>query len=185
MAEHCTDNNKDRKTGAHWERMFCSMSAEYGLTLTPLQIGRKSSAQAYYKENNQWKHLTLPDITIWSDKTEHHEIKHKNPTRANKIGLEVYRFNALKQFRKTTLHNVMYTIHNHDLNDTRESKINNINHWLTCSIDKLQAANYTISDGYSWVGGVKKVVPIMYWDYENWKPLKEWFEYRNKIIKVA
>jgi hypothetical protein len=148
----------------------------FNIMLSPLQIGRDTSATFHGHQNGEWASLTLPDITIWTSGTEHHEIKHKNPTRDNRIGLEQYRFDALVLFNQETQHDVMYTIHNHDLSGGPESKTNSLDHWVTAPVTRLMGSEILIRRGYSWVRGAKKLVPIIYWDYALWEPLSEWMD---------
>jgi hypothetical protein len=172
MGEHCANNGADRATGAYWEREFAKMAAEHGKVFSFLQIGRKESAQFYAKPNGNWRHYTLPDVTIWTSPGEHHEIKHKNPVPGwGTFGLEVYRFNALIEFAETTGQDVMYTIHNHDLAGGPDVKQNDVSHWVTVDVTKLQDKWVTEKNGYSYVNGIKKEVPIYYWPQDLWIPL--------------
>lgn len=174
---HCLDNKSDRKKGEIWERNFCNLAANYGYTFTPMQIGREKSAQAFSFSNKAWNHSTLPDITIWTYPGEHHEIKHKSPTRNHCFGLEVYRYNALYEFAKLTKQNVMYTIHNHEWSGGTNSEVNDIKHWLTVDVMDLYGRYEAVQeDGISWVNGQKKTnVPIIYWHIGLWQPLEVWW----------
>lgn len=174
--EHCVDNVRDRAIGEYWEREFCKMASQYNKTFTPMQIGRAKSAQAYGMVNGKWNNYTLPDVTIWTFPGEHHEIKHKNPTDRGCFGLEQYRFDALRWFASETSQQVMYTIHNHDLSGGKDSTVNNINHWVTANVIALDG-NWTGTNwGYSWVGGIKKRVPIHYWDASLWIKLNQFWD---------
>ncbi len=112
MVSHCSNNALDRSVGAYWEQAFCKMAGSYGFTFSPLQLGRTGSAVASYRDGTAIKHLTLPDVAIWTAPGQYHEIKHKKPTTDGSFGLEVYRFDALKRFADTTRQAIMYTIHN-------------------------------------------------------------------------
>ena len=175
---HCSDNSSDRTKGAYWEREFCKLAADSGYIFTPLQLGRASSASAYSRISGTWKHLTLPDITVWTYPGQHHEIKHKDPTYNGCFGLEKYRFDALFSFADITKQDVMYTIHNHALNGGTDNKENHLEHWFTANILELnhkQAS--TQSNGTSWVNGQKKSnIPIYYWNIDLWKPLAEYWK---------
>lgn len=171
MANHCTNLQSDRKKGAHWERMFSiMMGEELNVIFTPLQLGRDTSAQAY-SYNGQWNHLTLPDITIWTAGTEHHEIKHKNPTKYGCFGLEDYRLKALLSFQEITGHDVFYTIHNHDLNGGTNNLENNRDHWFTANVKDLADNIKHSSNGSTWCNGKKTNTLIHYWSMELWEPL--------------
>ena len=184
--KHCEDNAADRKIGEHWERQFCVLAAEHGKTFTPMQIGRQQSAQAYgYDENRKWNHRTLPDVTVWTSPGEHHEIKHKAPTKHDSIGLEKYRLDALRWFADETRQSVQYTIHRHDLSGGRGSKVNKIEHWFTASIatlwHDLETGNAIVRTGPTWINGQKKDAPIVYWKISLWVPLGEYWLIGNPV----
>jgi hypothetical protein len=119
----------------------------------------------------QWSHYTLPDITVWTYPGEHHEIKHKEPTRRGQFGLEVYRYEALIWFAKETKQDVLYTIHNHALSGGRNARENSIEHWLTVNIVALDGRWAWHGPGWSWVNGKKKSVALYYWPAGLWTPL--------------
>lgn len=166
-----SDNTKDREIGAYWERRFCLWAAKFGNSFTPMQLGRQSSAQAfvYHEKFNSY---TLPDVTIWSKPGEHHEIKHKSPTRYNTFGLEKYRLDALLWFANETGQSVMYTIHNHLLSGGRDSKLDSIHHWFTANILDLHGRHVYYNDGNSYINGkYYNNIGIFYWSIELWIPL--------------
>ena len=173
--EHCADNGADRALGEYWEREFCRMAAGLGLSFTPMQIGRKASAQAYLQASTKWRHYTLPDVTVWTHPGQHHEIKHKDPTARNTYGLEVYRFEALMWFAGETEQAVLYTIHNHALSGGREGRLNRIEHWFTVDVRKLNGAWSSQGHVFSYVNGKKRRVPIYYWPMRLWAPLQEYW----------
>jgi len=174
-SNHCKDLNGDREIGQYWERQLCVMASEYGKSFTPMQLGRETSITAFAKNGGRWNRYTLPDVVIWTAPGEHHEIKHKNPlgnrTNGPSYGLEVYRFDALLWFARETGQNVMYTIHNHDKAGGREVKENDITHWETANILRLNNKWHTCRRGPSWVNGQKKEVDIYYWSVSLWTPL--------------
>jgi len=175
---HCENNAADRKVGEYWERQFCDLATDHGRTITALQIGRKTSASAYHKQNGKWHHRTLPDVTVWTCPGEHHELKHKSPTRHGSIGLEVYRFDALEWFADETQQGVWYTLHRWDrAPGGKGGHENRTEDWDTCSITKLrqaiEAGKCIERRGPSWVNGTKKDVPIYYWDAALWMPLRD------------
>lgn len=171
---HCTDNRADRAIGATWERRFCELAADHGLLLSPLQIGRDNSAAAFWKDRQQWCSLTLPDITIWTAPGQHHEIKHKEPTRDGLFGLEVYRFRALMMFAQATGQSVFYTIHNHALAGGRDNPRNRIEDWVTADVHSLDGRWMRRDDNStSWVNGQKTSgIGIYYWPIGLWQPLQ-------------
>jgi len=172
---HCTNLAADRKLGAEWDVRFCTIAADYGKLFTPHQIGRKTSAAAYYRDNGERRRVILPDITIWSSPGEHHEIKHKVATKTGYYGLEEYRLHSLREFADRTEQRVYYTIHDW----TRAGKWaveNDPRDWITCELSELYAAIIDRSGPYrnwgsSWVGGVEKRVPIWFWPVGLWVPL--------------
>ncbi len=173
--KHCEDLSADRDIGQYWERQFCIMAARRGFLFTPMQIGRPDSALAYSYGTARWQSLTLPDVTIWTFPGQHHEIKHKNPTRTGCFGLEQYRFDALKRFAAVTQQSVLYTIHNHDLAGGRDAKDNNIEHWITADICALDGTWLEERRLPSWVNGVKKDVFQYFWPAGLWIPLADYW----------
>lgn len=161
--KQCENNSADRELGYYWEREFCKMAYNFGKCFSAHQWERTISALAYDKINK----YVLPDITIWSCPGEHHEIKHKNPTKKNSIGLEKYRFNSLERFKDITKQHVYYTIHNHDLSGGRDAKENNILHWITAEIgENITVSNSFQTWGASYVAGQRKVVEMLYWNVD-------------------
>lgn len=177
MSIQCKDLQADRSLGEFWERQFCFMAANHHLSFTPIQIGRPESAQAFRRNNRGWHHYTLPDVTIWTCPGQHHEIKHKAPTRHGSFGLEKYRLDALLWFAKETNQDVLYTIHNHALSGGRNAQENSIDHWLTTRIIDLVGKHV---DGRtfeftSYVNGQPRNVPGFYWSAALWQPLAEYW----------
>lgn len=170
---HCSDNKADRSIGAIWERHFCELAARHGLMFSPLQLAKQGAAVAYWRKEKRWHSLTLPDVTIWTAPGQHHEIKHKEPTKYGQFGLEVYRFDALLSFAETTGQKVYYTIHNHALAGGREVTVNRLEHWITAEVRALDHKwARKAENGVSWVNGIRRDnVPIYYWPAELWKPL--------------
>lgn len=174
LSGHCVDNAKDRTVGAFWERQFCIMAGSIGRSFSPHQLKRVGSAAAYAQSHGKWNSYTLPDVTIWTAPGEHHEIKHKSPTNYGSIGLEEYRFRALKWFAEETVSGVYYTLHRWDLAPGgRDGLENRIEDWFTASVDALGEAEHMEFPGYSWVNGEKKKVPILYWPVSCFTPLSD------------
>lgn len=173
---HCNNLQQDRNLGEKWERHFCWWAALFKKSFTPMQIGRTKSAQAInMDENFKWNYSTLPDIAIWTSPGEHHEIKHKSPTRYNSFGLEVYRFEALLWFSGETQQKVMYTIHNHALSGGRNSDLNRLEDWITIDIKNLNEKWIGPYNGPSYVNGNTRTVPIYYWSIDLWQPLEQFW----------
>lgn len=173
MTEHCVNLSDDRQIGDYWEREFARMALRYGRSFTGNQWDKTKSAVAHSMDfsmprNKRYKSWTLPDITVWTKPGEHHEIKHKEPTKYGAFGLEKYRFEALLWMAEETGQNVFYTIHNHALNGGRSNKENNPDHWFTANVLTLKTAKRREAIGPSWVNGEKKQVIIYYWDASNW-----------------
>ncbi len=173
---HCQDLVRDRTLGQYWERQFCKMARDYGFMFTPMQIGRKESVVAY--KGRDWNVYTLPDVTMWTAPGQHHEIKHKNPTRSGEFGLERYRFDALRAFAEETEQGVFYTIHNHDLSGGAQATVNHMAHWLTANVLTLDGRWSVERWMSSWVNGQKRQVSILFWSVELWQPLADlWASY--------
>lgn len=173
---HCRNLQRDRGLGQYWEQAFGRMALQQGRSFTPHQWRRAESAVAHSLDRSKpdgqrYKSYTLPDITIWSAPGEHHEIKHKNATAAGLFGLERYRFEALLWFARETQQSVYYTIHDHGFTDGPDDKANDINHWLTANVLALDRAQRKEADGYSYIDGVRRLTPILYWSRNNWDSL--------------
>lgn len=170
---HCLDLTDDRQLGAFWERQFCRLAFRYGLVMTPNQIGLSGgTAAAWYRNQGTNRNkIILPDVTIWSAPAQHHEVKHKAPTRLGEFGLEAYRFNSLLRFYQITGQEVYYTIHNHAWSGGRYSTINKPEHWVTASIPSLQWTVQQERTGYSWINGEKSETNILYWKVDLFFPL--------------
>lgn len=180
MNERLRDNKNDRDIGTRWERNFCETAAKLGFMFTALQIGRIDSAAAWTWEKSTWNICTLPDVTVWTSPAQHHEIKHKNPTRRGCFGLEVYRFEKLMRFMNESKQDVYYTIHNWDAAPGgRDGEQNRIQDWIVSNVDTLKKA---IDNGKaelnracpSYVNGVMRSnIPIYFWPKDLWIPLSE------------
>ena len=167
----CLDLAVDRGTGKYWERQFCIMAWHRGKIFTANQWGRTSSAVAYGKGFNV---LTLPDVAVWSAPGEHHEIKHKNPTRHGSYGLEEYRLNALLRFDKECMGTVFYTIHDWQragAKDSREKVGNRIADWVFAPVGYLKDHIDHKSRGRSYVNGESAEVLILYWQADRFYSL--------------
>ncbi len=169
---HCGNLHGDRKLGEQWEKNFGQLALRHGLTVTAHQIGRKQSASAWYFENDQKRHVILPDVVVWSFPGQHHEIKHKNPTRRGEFGLEAYRFDSLRWFQNTTKQPVFYSIHNHDRSGGRHGSENHLEHWITASVSILDRT-WTREDenGDSYCNGKTIKTKILYWETDLFVPL--------------
>lgn len=176
MANHCANLTSDRELGQYWERIFCQMAALLGKVFTPMQLGRADSILAFQKNGNGWNRYTLPDVTVWTAPGEHHEIKHKDPTKFGSFGLEVYRFDALRWFAHETGQAVLYTIHNHALAGGRDVEENDLAHWITVDVRELDGQWSGTFPGFSWVNGQRKKVDIHYWDQDLWQPLAKYWK---------
>ncbi len=176
---HCDNLLDDRKLGRYWEEQFCKLATQYGRTYTPFQIDRSSAALAYDANGN---HYVLPDVGIWSAPGEYHEIKHKNPTRGGLYGLEKYRWESLLWFAHETQQKVYYTIHNHDLAGGRDVRGNDVEHWVTADVIALDQKWCIDGNGFSYVNGRKRRVPILFWPERLWSPLAGIWGSSNLII---
>lgn len=183
-AVQCLDLAADRRVGELWERKFCALSGRFGKAFTPHQIGRVKSAQMAKRENGgagKFFLRTMPDVTIWTNPCEHHEIKHKDATGSGMFGLERYRLDALLWFAEETKQSVLYTIHDYGRQPDparhhRKANIkSDLTHWITCDVLKLKESIRVTSVGKSYVGGVPKNVDIHYWHESIFMPLtKHW-----------
>lgn len=173
---HCSNLSGDRNIGKLWEENFCKIAAGFGLIFTAHQIGRDQSAKAITKDSDgKFVNFILPDVSIWNNKCQHHEIKHKNPTPNGMFGLEQYRFDSLMKFTEQANQSVYYTIHNHDLAGGREVVDNCIDHWVTAKIETLNFKWSYERSGPSWRNGNKVDVNIYYWNKKLFTPLSDLF----------
>lgn len=176
----CADLQGDRELGQYWERAFCRLAAKTGRWFSPLQIGREESAQAYGLRNGQWNQWTLPDVTVWTCPGEHHEIKHKKPTKRGSFGLEAYRLDSLVWFANETQQSVLYTIHNHGLNGGRLVQENKWEHWFTVNVLDLVGCQCFKGPGTSYVNGQPKKVLMYYWKADLWMPLADYWKIQTE-----
>jgi hypothetical protein len=177
------DNTKDRAIGAHWERQFGVMAASFGLLFTPHQLPLASkSAAAYGRKSGEWEACLLPDITIWSAPGEHHEIKHKNPTRHGSYGLERYRLDALLRFAGETQTAVLYTIHDWQragAASSDERTPNRVSDWLTANVAELaERVGFVGQHMQSYRNGRMSDAEICYWPVAAFGPLIAWWASR-------
>jgi hypothetical protein len=168
---HCVDLEADRGLGAYWENKFCELAAGFHRYFTAHQLGRSSAACA---GGPNGRYLLLPDITLWSSLGEHHEVKHKAPTRYGSFGLERYRFKALVQFAELTGQPVYYTIHDHSRAGGRDSTLNRLEDWVAAEVSVLKGQQEE-RPAPSWVNGQHRCVPVCYWRKELFTPLAEHF----------
>jgi hypothetical protein len=169
MAEHCTNNSVDRDVGAKWERHFCVWAQHYGKAFTAHQEALKIKSAAWHVQGAS---RPLPDVTLWTAPVEHHEIKHKEPTRNGCFGLEKYRFESLVAFAEESQELVRYTIHDHSRCGGRSSDANLLQDWFTVNVLDLLDAPHREGLGFSWVSGRKQDVPVWYWSTSLWIPLE-------------
>jgi hypothetical protein len=181
--DHCVDVFADRKLGKKWERNFCALVAEHHRgCLTPHQFAQTgNAAAAYWKSEEEWKVLLLPDITLWRAPGEHHEIKHKNPTPGSYrcYGLEQYRLEALYKFATETRQHILYTIHDWEkagAKTSRDETPNRIEDWFTADISQLYEQRLSPSACYTWRNGSRVLAPVHFWSVELWTPLKQWWD---------
>lgn len=167
MSNHCADNAADRAKGAFWEQQWAVMAKGFGHTFTMHQYAAKVAAFA----DGPRGRLVLPDSSIWSGAGQHHEIKHKSPTRKRTFGLEVYRLEHLLAFESITAEPVYYTIHNWELAGGSDVRINRIEHWVTCAVCDLYNNRGTPEWGPSYVNGEEKTVQLLYWPVAYFRPL--------------
>lgn len=172
----CADLNGDRDMGDFWERQFCFLAAQYGRCFTRHQFKRKAAATAVYPiTGGLYKAIVLPDITVWSAPGEHHEIKHKAPTKHGTFGLERYRLDSLLKFADETKQPVQYTIHDHSRCGGRNAQVNRLGDWITADVRALANSIDFVGNGPSYVNGEQRKVEICYWDSCKWIPLADFW----------
>ncbi len=170
---HSRTLDGDRKLGAFWERQFCILAGTHGQVVLPQQLGRTGAARVFYRDAETWQQRILPDVTLWTSKgCEHHEIKHKSPTRNGGLyGLEKYRFDDLLWFARESKQAVYLTIHNHALSGGRDGRVNSIAHWVMARVDDLNERWTMRSFSSSWVDGKRTMVEVLYWPQWLFRPL--------------
>jgi hypothetical protein len=165
--------DRDRNLGAYWERQFCRLAGACGSVILPQQIGRTGAARVFYRDAETWQQRILPDVTLWTRTgCEHHEIKHKAPTRNGGLyGLEKYRFDDLLWFSRKSKEPVFLTIHNHALSGGRDGRVNSIAHWVTARIDDLNERWIMRSISSTWMNGKRATAEVFYWPQWLFRPL--------------
>lgn len=183
MSSHAVDNRGDRALGKLWEQHFCHLAKERGFTFLPHQLVRDNGAASAFtgSEDGESKQILLPDITVWGNGTEHHEVKHKNPTKAHEYGLEQYRLERLVDFAARTNERVLYTIHDWGLagaSSGRDEVENHIEHWRTVDILALNKLPHRVDkNGLTYLDGERTTACIWYWPTHYWVPLKHLWEF--------
>lgn len=175
------DNAADRKVGARWEQEFCRLGMRFGKVLTPHQlVAHKGAAVAYGPSGERISTYLLPDITVWSNGGEHHEVKHKNPTRRGRYGLEVYRFKKLLTWARVVAPTpVFYTIHDWQragASSGRDEMENRVEDWVTVNVLHLpENGDSRQGNGSSYIGGTFRAgdVSILYWDVGRFSSLAQ------------
>jgi hypothetical protein len=173
--QHCADLDGDRALGEKAERTFCELGLGYGRSYTRHQLARQGAAVA----QSGVKVYTLPDITLWTGRGEHHEVKHKEPTRSGWFGLELYRLTALLWFRHEQKAPVFYTVHNHLLAGGRDRPMDQIAHWM--AVDVADLAGTSVHEAWcsSYVNGRRQdAVWTLFWPTTLWFPLTDLWEGR-------
>jgi hypothetical protein len=169
-----------------WEANFCKLAAQHHRSFSPHQFCLRDKAANWYRpEKGQIYPLLLPDTTIWTAPGEHHEIKHKEPTKNWPCyGLEKYRLDALLAFAEETRQSVLYTIHDWrraGASTSSEPMRNCIDDWLTCDVlvlaDYIRAEHLTTNPFPTWYGGVPTTKPGYFWPTTLWRPLHWWWTY--------
>lgn len=185
MANHAADNAGDRRLGSRWEQQFCEMAKQFHPHLvTAHQNGHASAAIATGYRDGAHKRVLLPDVTIWG-RPEHHEIKHKNPTRLGEYGLEQYRFESLLDFARETDQRVLYTIHDWQLAgapNSRQHVENRLEHWRTIDVRCLDRVDRRTGVAPSYCNGATKHdTQMFYWPAHNWVPLEDFWKYGTVV----
>lgn len=183
--EHCADLQGDRKLGEYWEQQFCILAARRGRSFTRHQFQKSSAANAYRLEGQKYHSVLLPDITVWSAPGEHHEIKHKAPTRDGYFGLERYRLDALVWFARETKQSVYYTIHDHSLAGGRDVAINRIEDWKTRNVIELAWSIEKEIDGPSYCNSGRIITAICYWPDAAFIPLEDQWDVYEALASLG
>lgn len=181
---HCGNVRNDRALGELWESNFCQLLPE-GCVFDLHQKDRTSSAVLRVVELESIdRGITSPDVTVYwgSSVVSHHEIKHKNATRDGCFGLEEYRVKSLLEFMQLSGQDVYYTIHDHDLSGHRDGKINDVRHWLTCTLSSLLKDVRRKSDSPSYRNGKRVNELTYYWDRSQFAALQDVF---NEIADLS
>lgn len=173
--KQCEDNAADRKIGAEWENRFCARALGFNRIYTRHQEGKRGAAKA---TSPSGKIVTLPDVTLWSWHSEHHEIKHKTTNEHGAYGLELYRYESLIQFGKAVGGGVYYTIHDH--RGSRRSTLDRPEDWLTACVFSLPkpeplSVGCRVFPGWTWRDGRKARAQICYWPASLWVPLERFW----------
>lgn len=188
MSRHLSDNAADRELGATWERHFCRMAEWYGKSFLPQQIGRTGAATWRKGNRTQSQPALLPDITIFSWPGEHHEIKHKAPSKYRRregmgsYGYERYRLRPLVDFRLETQQPVFCTVHDWEAagaHRSNESMPNVLQDWRV--VDVMTLDTYITEQRLSpdwlgtWVNGQAQQREGYYWPVSLWVSLDLWW----------
>jgi hypothetical protein len=171
------DNTADRKLGETWEKNFGRAAEWYNKAFFPYQRDRTGAAR--WQSGKRF--ALTPDVVIFTAGGEHHEVKHKNPSRPRKgepcYGLEVYRLKALVELQRETKQPVFYTIHDWGAAGAKTSTApmaNLVQDWRLVAVDKLwtYALERLRAEGVkTWLNGTFKECPAYYWPTGLWTRL--------------
>lgn len=187
MSRHLSDNAADRQLGELWEQQFCRMAEWYGKSFLPQQIGRRGAAMWQKGDRKRSTPALLPDLTIFTWPGEHHEIKHKAPTkdrpsRARSYGYERYRLRPLVDFRLETQQPVFCTVHDWDAagaHRSDEPMPNVLQDWRIVDVMALDAyiTEQRLSTEWlgTWVDGQAQQREGYYWPISLWVSLDLWW----------
>ena len=174
------DNGDDRRMGELWESEFARLAAWYGKAFTLVQADRQKAA----RWSNGGRPALLPDVLIFSDPGEHHEVKHKNPTQrrvgVRSYGWEDYRLDALMQFQsRMPQQPVYYTIHDWEAAGVKASDApmpNVLQDWRFVAVQHLHTVaveRLTAEPIKTWVNGKASWCLGYYWPITMWQPLDQ------------
>lgn len=173
---YLANNAADRALGEKWEGNFCHLAAWYGKAFHAVQLDRQRAAR-WQKGNRP---ALLPDVTIFTSPGEHHEVKHKNPSRRRAYGYETYRLKSLLLFHQETRQPVFYSIHDWELAGARTSDApmpNVLQDWRVIDVCQLEAfirsAHLEEERMGTWINAAASTCFGYYWPTSLWIPLDE------------
>ena len=166
--DRCKDLGRDRRRGSDAEERFCKHMHNMGLIPTRLQPKAKSGAAIKIIHGER---IVIGDVDVenpTTGKVFNAEVKSKYPTATGEYGIEEYRVNHYLRYEELTGIPVVYVIEKTRFSKHTKALSIDERTWLWRSFRELLQNSFRAAEGWSWVGGERILVKILYFK-------EEWF----------
>jgi len=175
--DRCKDLGGDRRKGSDAEERFCKHMRNRKLIPTRLQPKAKYGAAVKIIRDEK---IVIGDVDVENPITGeifNAEIKSKYPTFAGEYGIEEYRMNHYLRYEELTGIPVVYVIEKTKSSKHEKIQTPNERVWLWRSFKELSQKPLRVAEGWSWVGGERTLVKILYLKEEWFVDMsKEWWK---------